>query len=89
MLHTTSLAEMPRRRPKEVDEYEFGDVPELCAFVAGEIIRCHLSYKDLAAKAHVCVATVSRLASGDTQFPRAATLFGILNALGYTVVVRR
>lgn len=71
-----------------IREYNFRNVDELCAFVAGEIRASKKKYVRIAEKAEVCPSTVSNLAHGITHYPRAATLLQILRALGYEVFVR-
>lgn len=80
-----------RREARVVDghiEFTFNDIAELCAFVAREIEITKKKYSVLANKAGVCSSTVSRMANGTTQHPRAETVFQILKTLGYDVVVR-
>lgn len=70
------------------EEYTFADINELCAFLQHEIQSSKRKYKDIAEKAGCCPQTVSNMASGTTHFPRAATVFEIMRALGFTIVVR-
>ena len=70
-------------------EISFDSMAELCAFVQHEIIASRTKYVKLAAKAEVCASTISKMAHGETHFPRANTVFAILRALGYEVLVRR
>lgn len=71
------------------DEFHFANMEEVLAFVAGEIVSSRRKYVHIARAAHVCPATVSALAHHATKAPRAATVFSILAALGFEVVVRR
>lgn len=74
--------------PDRSGEFKFHNIEDLCRFVGGEIRASKMKYVDLAAKSHVCPQTVSRLASGDTHFPRAGTILQILRALGFELIVR-
>jgi predicted XRE-type DNA-binding protein len=96
---TAELAtfEAPRRsrisgnRPEVIDgrmEFTFANINELCAFVAKEIAFSKMKYSKFAKKADICHGTVSRMANGTTQHPRAETVFAMLRVLGYEVVVR-
>jgi transcriptional regulator with XRE-family HTH domain len=78
-----------RRYESYADEFTFNDIEELTAFLAGEIVTSRRRYKDIAEQAGVGAQTVSHVAHGLSRFPRAATLFKILVALGYEIVVRR
>jgi hypothetical protein len=69
-------------------EFTFKDIHELCAFVAREIAFSKVKHSRIAAKADLCHGTVSRMANGITQHPRAETVFAMLRVLGYEVVVR-
>jgi hypothetical protein len=91
----TALATLPhatrRRSAREIDghiEFTFNDIHELCAFVAREISMTKLKYTKFAEKTGCCTSTVSRMANGYTQHPRAETVFQMLRTLGYEVVVR-
>jgi hypothetical protein len=80
-----------RPRPQMVDgrmEFTFENIAELCAFVAREIAFSKMKYVKVAEKAGVCGSTVSNMANGVTQHPRAETVFAMLRVLGYEVVVR-
>lgn len=69
-------------------EFSFNTIEELCAFVAREIQLTKLKYRKFAEKTGCCYSTVSRMANGHTQHPRAETVFQMLKTLGYDVVVR-
>jgi len=95
----TELATLPgamarqshRLRPDVIDgrmEFTFKDINELCAFVAREIAFSKLKYSKIAERGGVCASTVSKMAGGVTQHPRAETVFAMLRVLGYEVVVR-
>lgn len=71
------------------NEYTFQDIRELCAFLQSEIQRSKRTYKYIAEKAGCCAQTVSNMASGSTNYPRAATVFEILRVLGFQIVVRQ
>jgi transcriptional regulator with XRE-family HTH domain len=47
-----------------------------------------LTYSAIANQANCSPATVSNIAAGETRFPRFSTVFNILAALGFDVVVR-
>jgi hypothetical protein len=94
----TSLATLPTRskisgraRPQVVDghmEFTFDNISDLCAFVAKEIAFSRKKYSTFAKDIGMCHGTVSNMAKGVTQHPRAETVFQMLKALGYEVVVR-
>lgn len=69
-------------------ELTFKDIHELCAFVAAEINLSRKKYNRFASEIGMSHGTVSRMATGQTQHPRAETVFSMLRALGYEVVVR-
>ena len=69
-------------------EYTFADIAELCAFLQHEIQSSKRKYRHLAEKAGMCASTVSKMAHGETHFPRAGTVFALLQILGYEVVIR-
>ncbi|WP_318872043.1 helix-turn-helix transcriptional regulator [Sinorhizobium meliloti] len=71
-----------------IREYNFRDIYELTAFVAGEILASKLKYSKLADKAGICPQTVSNIVHGVTRSPRAATVLQLLKALGFEVFVR-
>lgn len=86
----TNVQVLPQRRwSADEHEYSFKDITELCAFIQHEIQSSKKKYKDIAEKAGCCAQTVSNMASGTTHYPRAATVFEILRALGFEVVVRQ
>lgn len=72
----------------EWQEYSFQDTQELGDFVGKEIRASKIKYQKLAEKSGLCVNTISRLAHGETTYPRAHTLFMVLKALGYEIFVR-
>jgi transcriptional regulator with XRE-family HTH domain len=78
-----------QERSRRVAEYKFKNMEELVTFLAGEINASDLNYTRLAERSHVCASTVSNLANDLTKSPRAATVFAILAALGFEVVVRK
>lgn len=69
-------------------EFTFNNVEELYAFLAREIAMKKMRYSKFAEKAELCAATVSRMAHGDTHFPRFGTVFAMLKVLGYELVVK-
>jgi transcriptional regulator with XRE-family HTH domain len=69
-------------------EMTFENIHDLCAFVAREIQFSKKKYSKFAAEIGMSHGTVSRMATGVTQHPRAETVFQMLRALGYEVVVR-
>lgn len=91
------LARIPRsyrRRGPSADvvdgrtELTFENIHDLCAFVAREIQLTKKKYSKFATDVGCCTSTVSRMANGYTHHPRAETVFQMLKALGYEVVVR-
>lgn len=80
-----------RSRPEVVDgrmEFSFNSITELCAFVAKEIAFSKKKYGRFATEIGMSHGTVKNMATGQTQHPRAETVFSMLKALGYEVVVR-
>lgn len=69
-------------------ELTFENIHDLCLFVAREINMSKKKYGRFATEIGMCHGTVSRMAQGITQHPRAETVFAMLSALGYEVVVR-
>jgi DNA-binding phage protein len=70
------------------NETEFHTVEEACKFVSLEIRQSKKKLSVIAREANVCTSTVSRMAYGETHFPRLGTILSILKVLGYEVVVR-
>ena len=69
-------------------EYHFADTFDAINFVAGQVRTSKLKYKNLAQGAGIkSPATVSRLASGQTHYPRFSTIFGTASALGLELVL--
>jgi hypothetical protein len=69
-------------------EMTFENIHDLCAFVAREINFSKKKYGRFASEIGMAHGTVSNMAKGITQHPRAETVFQMLKALGYEVVVR-
>lgn len=69
-------------------EMTFESVADLCAFVAREINFTKKKYSKFAGEVGMSYGTVSNMAKGITRYPRAETVFQMLKALGYEVVVR-
>lgn len=88
------LAHIPRKsRPvaNVVDghlEFTFKNEVELYKFLAREIAVRKVKFSKFAEKADMSTNTVSRMAHGETQFPRFSTVFHMLSALGYELVVK-
>jgi len=86
-------SETERRGKLKTDtlgEYHFADTFDAINFVAGQIRGSHskTTYKHLASGAGIkSPATVSRLASGETKYPRFSTIFGTASALGLELVL--
>lgn len=78
-----------RARQARPEEYHFADMSELCAFLQHEIQLSKFKYNAIASKAGCCSSTVSNMAHGLTQYPRASTVFNILRVLGFEMVVRK
>lgn len=71
-------------------EFHFTDTYDAIQFVASEIRTSKAKYKDLAKGANIkSTATVSRLASGETKYPRFSTIFGTASALGLELLLTR
>lgn len=69
-------------------EYHFADTFDAINFVASQVRSSSLKYKNLASGAGIkSPATVSRLASGQTVYPRFSTIFGTASALGLELVL--
>lgn len=81
-------ARLVKTRQNESIDRHFHTIQDLCNFVSAEIRASRMKFVKIAEKSGVCPATVSNLAHGETQMPRAATLLQILRALGYEIVVR-
>ena len=97
IIEANVLASIPRMGRKNrpihnfVDgrsEMTFENIHDLCAFVAREINFSKKKYSKFADEIGMCHGTVSNMARGVTQHPRAETVFQMLKALGYEVVVR-
>lgn len=88
------LAQIPRKnRPAAnvVDghiEFTFKNEADLYKFLAREIALKKMKYSKFAEKAEMSAQTVSRMAHGETQYPRFATVFHMLKVLGYELVVK-
>lgn len=96
-INTEVLASIPRLMRKNRPmhnvvngraEMTFENINDLCAFVAKEIAFTKKKYGTFAKEIGMCQGTVSNMAKGITQHPRAETVFQMLKALGYEVVVR-
>lgn len=61
------------------------DGPASIALCQRALQSSHLKFYDIAQRSGVCIETVSRLAYGDTKFPRMSTVVRILMALGWTI----
>lgn len=72
----------------EWQEYSFRSTEELGEFVGKEIRASKMKYQKLAEKSGLCANTISRLAHGETTYPRAHTLLMVLKALGFEFFVR-
>lgn len=88
------LATIPRaQRPAAnvVDghiEFTFKNEADLYRFLSREISLRKMKHSKFAQKADMSPTTVSRMVKGETNFPRFATVFHMLNALGYELVVK-
>jgi len=69
-------------------EFTFNNASELYAFLAREMAMKKVKYSKFAEKAELCASTVSKMAHGETQYPRFATVFALLKVLGYELVVK-
>lgn len=88
------------RRPEPVSdeaEYTFNSYSDMFAFVSGNLHEQHdrrdktqrKSYASMSRVAGVTPTTISKMASGETKYPRYTTVAGILDALGFEQVTRR
>jgi hypothetical protein len=64
---------------------ELDDGPATIALCQRAIRASTRKYYDIGARSGVCTQTVSNIASGDTRYPRMATVIRILMALGWTI----
>lgn len=96
-MESAAIATLPSRsvrgktRPAVVNgraEFTFENINDLCAFVAREIAFSKKKYGRFATEIGMTHGTVKNMATGVTQHPRAETVFAMLRALGYEVVVR-
>jgi len=96
-INTEILATIPRMMRKNRPTHQvvngraemtFETVHDLCVFVASEIAFSKKKYGTFAKEIGMSQGTVSNMAKGITQHPRAETVFQMLKALGYEVVVR-
>lgn len=53
------------------------------------VLSCGMTYEVLAEKCNVNPSTIQRLARGDTKWPRAKTLWAILDQLNYTLILKK
>jgi DNA-binding phage protein len=77
---TAAILRLPTLHRVTLDEG-----PATVAFVAQEIRLSGLTYQKLAARTGICVATISRIACGDTKLPRMSTVVRIALALGWQI----
>lgn len=89
--HPTRAEHIGRRyeRAERGEAIPLKNAEEVVAFCADAIHRSGRTYKSLAADAHVCVTTVSRLANMETQSPQIRTAISVLAVLDYELTVRR
>lgn len=73
------------RLPRQNRIVKLDDGPATIELCQHAIRTSHQTYYSLADRAGVSVQTVSNIASGDTKFPRMATVIRILMALGWEV----
>jgi hypothetical protein len=83
-------SEVERRGKLKSDvpgEFHFTDTTDAIAYVAGEVRSSHMKYSKLAANSGSIKSptTVSKLASGETRFPRFSTMAG----LGKEMVIKK
>lgn len=78
---TARILQLPRAaRTVQLDEG-----PETCRFIAAEIRRSNLSYKDLSERCGVCIQAISKIACEETKLPRHSTIIKIALALGWSI----
>lgn len=78
----------PARSSTEWTDRSFNDIRELCDFLSIEIRTSGLKFVKIAERANCHPTTVAHLARNETASPRAATVFQVLRALGFEVLVR-
>lgn len=89
--HESPVRLVHSRPVKQTDEWrdrQFNDIRELCNFLADEIMFSGMKFSKIASLANCHGSTVAHLARKETASPRAATVFQVLRALGYEVLVR-
>lgn len=88
------ITEAERRGKLAADdagEFVFNDVADYIGAMAAQVRSSDMKYSAVAKQSDVIKspATVSKLAHGETRFPRFSTMFGVASALGLEVTFRR
>lgn len=88
------ITEAERRGKLNADdagEFVFNDVGDYIGAMAAQVRTSDLKYSAIATQSDIIKSptTVSKLAHGETRFPRFSTMFGIAAALGLEVSFRR
>lgn len=73
------------RLPRQTQIVKLDDGPATIELCRRAIRTSHLKYYEIAQRSGVCVQAVSKIAYGDTRFPRMSTVVRILVAMGWTV----
>lgn len=83
LVHSRPIAE-----PDQWSDRHFNDIAALCQFLSAEIRNSKMKFSKIAEMANCSPSTVSKMAHGETHYPRAGTVLQILRALGFEVIVR-
>lgn len=78
----------PVREPDGWRDQHFNDIGELCRFLSAEIFASKMKFSKIGQLANCHPTTVAHLARNETASPRASTVFQVLRALGFEVIVR-
>lgn len=80
-----------RLAAQEGEEFVFSTTDDYVAAMAAQVRTSQMKYGAIAKASDTIKSpgTVSKLASGQTHFPRFSTMFGVAAALGVEVVFRR
>lgn len=72
-------------------EFHFTDTTDAIAYVANEVRTSSMKYSKLASESGSIKSpqTVSKLAHGETRFPRFSTMAGLISALGKEMVIKK
>lgn len=73
------------RLPSQNQFVKLDDGPATIELCRRAIRASHLKYFEIAQRSGVCSSAVSKIACGDTRFPRMSTVVRILMAMGWEV----